>query len=45
MARPPVIGGRNLLEPQAMEELGLEYYRFGRPMDNPTPVVVPARFQ
>jgi len=45
MARPLVIGGRNLLEPQTMKELSFEYYSFGRPMDNLTPVVVPTRVQ
>lgn len=36
MARPTVIDGRNLLDPTAMEELGFEYYAFGRPLDRMT---------
>ncbi|HET9400571.1 MAG TPA: UDP-glucose/GDP-mannose dehydrogenase family protein [Candidatus Acidoferrales bacterium] len=31
MVRPLVIDGRNLLNPREMEELGFEYYSFGRP--------------
>jgi UDPglucose 6-dehydrogenase len=41
MARPLVIDGRNLLEPEAMKELGFEYYGFGRPTDSLAPVLVP----
>jgi UDPglucose 6-dehydrogenase len=42
MARPLVIDGRNLLEPEMMKELGFEYDSFGRPMDNLAPALVPA---
>jgi UDPglucose 6-dehydrogenase len=31
MRRPVVLDGRNLLDPQAMRELGFEYHSFGRP--------------
>lgn len=31
MRRPLVLDGRNLLDPQAMRELGFEYHSFGRP--------------
>ena len=33
MARPLVIDGRNLLNPEAMRERGFEYYCFGRPAE------------
>jgi UDPglucose 6-dehydrogenase len=42
MARSLVIDGRNLLEPATMNELGFEYYGFGRSMENLTPVLLPA---
>jgi UDPglucose 6-dehydrogenase len=42
MARPLVIDGRNLLEPAAMMERGFEYFSFGRPPENLTPVLAPA---
>jgi len=42
MARPLVIDGRNLLEPEMMKEFGFEYDSFGRPSDSLTPALVPA---
>jgi UDPglucose 6-dehydrogenase len=30
LARPIIFDGRNLYEPQAMKELGIEYYGIGR---------------
>ena len=42
MARPLVIDGRNLLEPVAMQELGFEYYGFGRFMEIPAATPSPA---
>ena len=38
MTRPLLFDGRNLLDPAAMQELGFEYYCFGRPATS-----VPAR--
>jgi hypothetical protein len=43
MARPLVIDSRHLLETAAMTELGVEYHGFGRPVENLTPALVPAR--
>jgi UDPglucose 6-dehydrogenase len=34
MARPLVIDGRNMLDPESMMKLGFEYYSFGRPVEN-----------
>jgi UDPglucose 6-dehydrogenase len=41
MARPLVIDGRNLLKAAAMEELGFEYYSFGRLIENLAPIGMP----
>jgi UDPglucose 6-dehydrogenase len=30
LVRPVIFDGRNLYEPQAMQELGIEYYGIGR---------------
>jgi UDPglucose 6-dehydrogenase len=43
MARPLVIDGRNLLNPEAMRERGFEYYCFGRPAEAGAMPFVPAQ--
>ena len=43
MARPLVIDGRNLLNPEAMMERGFEYYCFGRPTQTATPQFMAAQ--
>ena len=42
MARPLVIDGRNLLDPALMNEIGFEYYSFGRRRQSPSLVSTPA---
>jgi UDPglucose 6-dehydrogenase len=43
MARPLVIDGRNLLNPEAMIERGFEYYCFGRPVEAAAARFLPAQ--
>ena len=42
MARPLVIDGRNLLDPAVMNEIGFEYYGFGRRGQSPAPLPIRA---
>jgi len=42
MSRPLILDGRNLLNPQAMTQLGFEYHCFGRPQEKPLPQFLPA---
>jgi UDPglucose 6-dehydrogenase len=34
---PVIFDGRNLYEPDAMAEIGIDYYAIGRPMSTPKP--------